>query len=87
MIAPFPIRPIIMKNKTMSKKPSSLKLALALAAMVLRSVAFALNYTGSQTNQATFETLEEARTNGPAAVATLEGNRGRTFKSHPVLDA
>ena len=48
--------------------------------------AFALNYSGSQKNQATFETLEEARVNGPVAVATLDGNNGRTFKSHPVLD-
>ena len=62
-------------------------LALAFAAAVmLPSAAFALNYSGSQKNQATFETLEEARTNGPAAVVLLEGNSGRTFKSHPVLD-
>jgi hypothetical protein len=33
-----------------------------------------------------FETLEEARINGPIAVANLEGNSGRKFKSHPVLD-
>jgi pimeloyl-ACP methyl ester carboxylesterase len=76
-----------MENKTMFKKPSCLKLSLALAAMALPSIAFALNYTGSQKNPATFETLEEARTNGPVAVATLDGNRGRTFKSHPVLDS
>ena len=71
----------------MSNKHSSLTLALALAAAVaLPSGVSALNYSGSQSNQATFETLDEARTNGPVAVATLEGNRGRTFKSHPVLD-
>ncbi len=71
----------------MMKKQSSLTLALTLAtAAALPSGAFALNYSGSQKNQATFETLEEARTNGPVAVASLEGNSGRTFKSHPVLD-
>ena len=48
--------------------------------------AFALNYSGSQGNKATFETLEEARMSGPLAVATLESNNGKTFKSHPVLD-
>jgi pimeloyl-ACP methyl ester carboxylesterase len=50
------------------------------------SGAFALDYSGSQKNQATFETLEEVRANGPVAVAKLDGNTGRTFKSHPVLD-
>ena len=71
----------------MLKKQSSLTIALAL--MVSLSFpygAFALNYTGSQKNQATFETLEETRASSPAAVATLDGNNGRTFKSHPVLD-
>jgi poly(3-hydroxybutyrate) depolymerase len=73
--------------KTMSKKHVSIMSALALAvALALPSGAFALNYSGSQKNQATFETLEEARENGPKAVATLDGNVGRTFKSHPVLD-
>ena len=48
--------------------------------------AFALNYSGSQGNPATFETLEETRTSSPAAVAPLETNNGKTFKSHPVLD-
>jgi predicted esterase len=48
--------------------------------------AFALNYSGSQGNQATFETLEETRASSPAAVVQLETNNGKTFKSHPVLD-
>jgi dienelactone hydrolase len=62
--------------------------ALALVAGVwLPSAALALDYSGNQKNQATFETLEEARANGPLAVARLEGNTGRTFKSHPVLDS
>jgi poly(3-hydroxybutyrate) depolymerase len=47
---------------------------------------FALNYSGSQGNPVTFETLEETRANSPAAVAQLETNNGKAFKSHPVLD-
>ena len=71
----------------MLKKQSSRTLLLALAAAAaLPFGAFALNYSGSQKNQATFETLEEARVSGPLAVVSLEGNNGRTFKSHPVLD-
>ncbi|MEO8309324.1 MAG: hypothetical protein ABI616_14915 [Pseudomonadota bacterium] len=46
----------------------------------------ALGYTGRQHNAATFETLAEARQSGPGAVAKLDGNTGRTFVSHPVLD-
>ena len=48
--------------------------------------AAALNFTGNQKNQATFETLEEARISGPVAVAAIDGNQGRKYKSHPVLD-
>ena len=71
----------------MHRKHSFLRLALTFAmGSLFSSAAFALNYTGSQKNQATFETLEEARLNGPASVATIDGNTGRTFKSHPVLD-
>jgi poly(3-hydroxybutyrate) depolymerase len=71
----------------MTLKHSSITLALALAAAAaLPSGARALNYTGTQKNQPTFETLEEARENGPKAVATLEGNRGNQ-RSHPALDA
>jgi dienelactone hydrolase len=68
------------------------KRSLMLAAGVLMSVAspvpsaFALNYSNTQGNQATFETLEEARVSGPVAVAAIEGNKGRTYKSHPALD-
>ncbi|MDQ2640326.1 MAG: hypothetical protein M3Y79_07090 [Pseudomonadota bacterium] len=45
----------------------------------------ALDYSGRQKNEATFESLAQARINGPLAVAKLEGNTGR-FVSHPVLD-
>ncbi len=50
----------------MSKKQLSTTFILVLvAAAVLPSAAFALNYSGSQKNQATFETLEVARESGP----------------------
>ncbi len=71
----------------MSKKRISFVIALALAAALLLPVSvFALNYSGSQGNAATFETLEETRLSSPAAVANLETNVGKPFKSHPVLD-
>ncbi len=71
----------------MLRKQQGLTAALALVAVVwLTAGAYALNYSGSQKNEATFETLEEARVNGPVAVAKIDGNIGRTFKSHPVLD-
>jgi pimeloyl-ACP methyl ester carboxylesterase len=71
----------------MLKRQSSLTLALALmVSLSFTSGAFALNYSGSQGNQATFETLEETRVSSPVAVASLETNNGRAFKSHPVLD-
>lgn len=69
----------------MLKKYSLMMLVLALAAVTLSSVTYAQVYTGRQGNEATFETLEEARVNGPNAVAQIPGNRG-TYKSHPVLD-
>lgn len=46
----------------------------------------ALDYSGRQHNEATFETLAQARLSGPLAVAKLEGNAGVTFVSHPVLN-
>ena len=68
-------------------KQSSMALVLGIAASAaFPTVSSALNYSGRQNNPATFETLEEARISGPKAVVTLEGNNGRTFKSHPVLD-
>lgn len=68
-----------------SRKHLSLALSLA-ASLSLPLSAHALNYTGTQKNPATFETLEEARANAPAAVAAIDGNGGRTYKSHPALD-
>ncbi len=71
----------------MMKRQSMTKVVLTLAMSFLCvPVAFSLNYSGRQGNKATFETLEEARVSGPVAVATLEGNKGRHFESHPVLD-
>ena len=63
-----------------------LSLLLALAMLLSVTNAFALGYTGRQGNEATFETLEEARANGPAAVQDLETNAGKTFVSSPALD-
>jgi len=71
----------------MFDKKLSLTIVLTLTIGLLPSFsAFALNYSGSQGNPATFETLEETRTSSPAAVAQLETNNGKAFKSHPVLD-
>ena len=71
----------------MLKQQSTLPVTLALlASLFLTPAASALNYSGSQGNKATFETLEEARISGPLAVATLESNGGKAFKSHPALD-
>jgi pimeloyl-ACP methyl ester carboxylesterase len=71
----------------MFKNKLSLIVVLTLTTNFLPSFsALALNYSGSQGNPATFETLEETRANSPAAVAQLETNNGKAFKSHPVLD-
>jgi hypothetical protein len=71
----------------MFRKKLSLTLALApMMSFPLPYGVFALNYSGSQENPATFETLEETRASSPAAVAPLETNNGKSFKSHPVLD-
>ena len=71
----------------MFKKQLSLMVTFTLlASLLFTSGAFALNYSGSQGNDATFETLEETRESSPIAVANLETNAGKAFKSHPVLD-
>ncbi len=62
-------------------------LAILATALAWSIPAIALDYSGRQGNAATFETLAEARISGPVAVAKLDGNAGRTFISHPVLDA
>jgi dienelactone hydrolase len=76
------------KESSMLNKQFSLMVvgALISCAMLGASSASALNFTGRQGNKATFETLEETRASSPIAVGALEGNKGRTFKSHPVLD-
>ena len=71
----------------MFKKMRCLAIIVVLVVSLLPSYrAFALNYSGSQGNPVTFETLEETRASSPAAVAQLETNNGKVFKSHPVLD-
>ena len=64
------------------KKLLSLLLSLALL-MSLCSSALALNYSGTLGNPSTFETMAEARVNGPAYMTEV---MGRTYVSHPVLD-
>jgi hypothetical protein len=59
---------------------------LALLLGIACATSHALDYSGRQRNAATFETLSQARANGPNAVSTLEGNAGATFVSHPVLN-
>lgn len=71
----------------MTKKHLSLIIVMALVVSLLAIPgANALNYSGSQGNEATFETLEETRVSSPVAVANLETNAGKAYKSHPVLD-
>lgn len=67
------------------KKTICILLTMCLLLTVSTS-ALALNYTGKQGNEDTFETLEETRVSSPAAVANLEYNVGKAFQSHPVLD-
>ena len=69
------------------KKVVKSALSLMLAAGMSVSSAMALDYSGCQNNPATFETLQETRISSPLAVQNLETNTGRTFVSHPVLDA
>lgn len=64
--------------------PKRFSLAVLLALACVTSPA--LDYSGRQHNAPTFETLDQARTNGPVAVARLEGNDSATFVSHPVLN-
>ena len=59
---------------------------LCVTLMMSAGSALALNYPENTGNEATFETLEEARKNGPDGVKDLENNVGATFVSHPVLD-
>ena len=68
------------------KRYFSCLLALTLLLSCLSLNALALNYHPIQNEECTFETLEEARANGPAAVQDLETNTTKTFISHPVLD-
>ena len=69
-----------------------------MAGLMFTPRASALNFTGSQGNKATFETLEETRLSSPAAIGAVDNSASaafappgattplRTFKSHPVLD-
>jgi hypothetical protein len=52
--------------------------------LLFSNSASALNYQQHFNNEASFETLEEARLNGPALLAKLTG---RTYAPDPALDA
>ena len=67
----------------MMKKLVSLVLVFAL---LCGACALANDYSGSQENEASFETLAEARLSAPEAIAHLEMNEGNVYTSHPVLD-
>ncbi len=68
------------------KKLFRIMMMTALLVCLVHTSAMALNYSGCQDNEATFETLGEARQSGPAAVENLETNVGKVYVSHPVLD-
>jgi len=61
-------------------------LVLVMLLSCLSVNAMALGYHPIQNDEPTFETLAEARANGPAAVQNLETNTAKTLISHPVLD-
>ncbi len=76
-------------------KKLSFFLALAIAAVLpCAGVLADATFLGSQCNEATFETLEEAHANGPAATAQLDNQTGiamfdgpaRAMAPHPALD-
>ena len=86
-----------MLNKLSSRMLTPAATLTLTVALCLAPRAFALNYSGSQGNKASFETLEEARVSSPLAVVPLEAGgplppgspasaMRRTYKSHPVLD-
>ena len=68
------------------KKRLSWLLALTLLFSCRGVNALALDYHPIQNDEPTFETLEEARVNGPIGVQNLEQNETKVFKSHAVLD-
>lgn len=59
-------------------------ITLMLSLLLMTSGSYALNYQQHFDNEATFETLEEARINGPAWLAE---QTGRVYESDPALDA
>jgi predicted esterase len=84
----LPVPDVKDKETNLLKKPPYLLLTLALiTALSFTSSAFALDYSNRVGNTATFETLEDARVSGPVALGSLAANKGRAFKSHPVLDS
>ena len=50
------------------------------------STCFALNYSGEQGNEATFETLQEAHANSPEVVKSIMENGAKVWSGHPALE-
>ena len=81
-------------KEDISMKKLAFFLALVLAVTTLSSSALAATFLGSQCNEATFETLEEAHQSGPKATEQLDNQTGiamfdgpaRTMGLHPALD-
>ena len=59
-------------------------LALVLAVTTLSSSALAATFLGSQCNEATFETLEEAHQSGPKATEQLDNQTGIAMFDGPA---
>ena len=72
-----------MKEKEGFSMKKLLALVLCLFLLLTSVNAFALNYQQHFDNEATFETLEEAHANGPAALTALNG---RIYVPDPCLD-
>ena len=50
------------------------------------STCFALNYSGEQGNEATFETIQEAHANSPEVVKSIMENGAKVWSGHPALE-
>lgn len=75
------------KRSMIMKRYVSWLLALIMVLSCISVNALALGYHPIQNEEPTFETLEEARANGPEAVKQLFGNETKNFISHPALDS
>lgn len=77
----------MIKTKEVRKYCITFLAVLVLCLCVAETKAAAQSFTARTGNQATFETLAEAHAAAPQVISGYEGNQGRTFGSHPALDA